>query len=248
MEKTIDWVTALTAAYRHLPRAVGACKKTSSALAFSGFYNTDTMALIEKMIDCNVRAESPAVPGRLCRCGKYARKLLQVIRRRSKGLLEFVENYRKLTRIAPPVKTAFFIRQFFADLQRLYADASFHFILPDEQLTLYADRPQLEQVFINLLKNAREACSGTEHPRIETTVSASRDTLTFTVTDNGEGMLPEVTERIFVPFFTTKPNGSGIGLNLCKQIISLHGGQIAVQSEPGKGSRFILTLPKQNEY
>ena len=173
---------------------------------------------------------------------------LQVIHRRSKGLLEFVENYRKLTRIAPPVKTAFFIRQFFADLQRLYADASFHFILPDEQLTLYADRPQLEQVFINLLKNAREACSGTEHPRIETTVSASRDTLTFTVTDNGEGMLPEVTERIFVPFFTTKPNGSGIGLNLCKQIISLHGGQIAVQSEPGKGSRFILTLPKQNEY
>lgn len=58
MEKTIDWVTALIAAYRHLPRAVEACKKTSSALALSGFYNTDTMALVEKMIDCNVRAES----------------------------------------------------------------------------------------------------------------------------------------------------------------------------------------------
>ena len=58
MEKTIDWVTALIAAYRHLPRAVEACKKTSSALAVSGFYNTDTMALVKKMIDCNVRAES----------------------------------------------------------------------------------------------------------------------------------------------------------------------------------------------
>ena len=171
---------------------------------------------------------------------------LQVIYRRSKGLLEFVENYRKLTRIAPPEKTTFLVRQFFADLQRLHADPSFRFSLPDEQLALYADRTQLEQVFINLLKNAKEACTGTERPCIETTVSASAEMMTFTVTDNGEGMLPEVTERIFVPFFTTKPNGSGIGLSLCKQIISLHGGQIAVQSKPGKGSRFIITLPKPN--
>ena len=65
----------------------------------------------------------------------------------------------------------------------------------------------------------------------------------FIITDNGEGMLPEVTERIFLPFFTTKPGGSGIGLALCKQITVLHGGQIAVTSEPDKGSTFTLTFP-----
>lgn len=169
---------------------------------------------------------------------------LQVIRRRSKGLLEFVENYRKLTRIAQPAKTDIEVCDFFNDLKQLFADKPFvSFETPSGLPHWRADRGQMEQVFINLIKNALEACRNTDHAHIGITASASDGMWRFQVSDNGEGMLPEVTERIFVPFFTTKPGGSGIGLALCKQIIMLHGGQITVRSHPDKGSCFTLSFP-----
>ncbi len=101
----------------------------------------------------------------------------------------------------------------------------------------------MEQLFINLLKNAREACAHRSHPDIRIQVETHAQELIFEISDNGEGMLPEVTERIFVPFFTTKNNGSGIGLTLCKQIISLHGDKSAYKAQWGKGSRFRLSFP-----
>lgn len=173
----------------------------------------------------------------------YIQQGLQVIYRRGKGLLEFVENYRKLTRISAPMKTEIPLEQFLSDLQRLYPELEVLYKCPSSQLTWYADRTQMEQVFINLLKNAHEACAHRSHPDIRIQVETHAQELIFEISDNGEGMLPEVTERIFVPFFTTKNNGSGIGLTLCKQIISLHGGQISVQSTAGKGSRFRLSFP-----
>ena len=173
----------------------------------------------------------------------YIQQGLQVIYRRGKGLLEFVENYRKLTRISAPMKTEIPLEQFLSDLQRLYPELEVQFKCPSSQLTWYADRTQMEQVFINLLKNAHEACAHRSHPDIRIQVETHAQELIFEISDNGEGMLPEVTERIFVPFFTTKNNGSGIGLTLCKQIISLHGGQISVQSTAGKGSCFRLSFP-----
>lgn len=108
--------------------------------------------------------------------------------------------------------------------------------------------PPLEQVLINLLKNAREASARRETPKIEVkavfapkvTSSLTAWRCTITVRDNGEGILPEVQDKIFVPFFTTKTAGSGIGLSLCKQIMNQHGGNITVYSEPGKGSCFTL--------
>lgn len=72
----------------------------------------------------------------------------------------------------------------------------------------------------------------------------SKGNPTFTISDNGEGILPDVLDKIFVPFFTTKTSSSGIGLSLCKQIMTLHDGSINVKSEIGKGSCFILTFPK----
>ena len=110
------------------------------------------------------------------------------------------------------------------------------------------DRAQIEQVLINLLKNAREASARREEPKIEVkaafapkvTSSLTSWRCTITVRDNGEGILPEVQDKIFVPFFTTKTAGSGIGLSLCKQIMNQHGGNISVYSEPGKGSCFTL--------
>lgn len=165
---------------------------------------------------------------------------LDIIHRRCKGLMEFVENYRKLTRISPPVKTCIEVDAFFDDLKGLVAETYIRFRIAQKGMTWNADRPQMEQVFLNLLKNAREACSKQPQPEVEVCAEPLANGIRFTVSDNGEGILPEVKERIFVPFFTTKPNGSGIGLSLCRQIVSLHGGRIYVESAPGKGSRFIV--------
>lgn len=170
---------------------------------------------------------------------------LSIIHRRCKGLMEFVQNYRRLTRIAPPIKTPVSVQAFLQDLQQLSGDTNVCFIdeTPDGT-TWNADRGQMEQVFLNLLKNAREACRNCPNPEIRVHACLKAKQIRFTVSDNGEGILPEVRERIFVPFFTTKPNGSGIGLSLCRQIITLHDGCIQVHSEPDRGSKFILDFPE----
>lgn len=167
---------------------------------------------------------------------------MRVIHRRSKGLLEFVENYRRLTRIGAPVKTRIRVRDFFSDLRRLRPEPYIRFRLPDESLEWLADRAQMEQLFLNLLKNACEACAERTDPEVIVAARREGDELLFTVRDNGTGILPEAIDRIFVPFFTTKPSGSGIGLSICKQIIALHGGHISVESENGKGSCFYLGI------
>lgn len=94
-----------------------------------------------------------------------------------------------------------------------------------------------------LVKNARETCERRTDKNIEIKFF-SKGNPTFTISDNGEGILPDVLDKIFVPFFTTKTSSSGIGLSLCKQIMTLHDGSINVKSEIGKGSCFILTFPK----
>ena len=170
---------------------------------------------------------------------------MQTIHRRSKGLLGFVENYRRLTRIPIPVRTKVSVAELFMDLKKLFPEEYIHFEIPSSELTLYIDRAQIEQVLINLLKNAREACGrqSDKDIRVEVIISPAGNKL-LTVSDNGEGILPDVLDKIFVPFFTTKTSGSGIGLSLCKQIMTLHEGSINVKSESGKGSKFILTFPK----
>ena len=167
---------------------------------------------------------------------------MQTIHRRSKGLLEFVENYRRLTRIPTPVCTKVSITELCMDLKKLFPEEYIHFEIPSSDLTLYIDRAQIEQVLINLLKNACGRQSDKDI-RVEVIISPAGNKL-LTVSDNGEGILPDVLDKIFVPFFTTKTSGSGIGLSLCKQIMTLHEGSINVKSESGKGSKFILTFPK----
>lgn len=169
------------------------------------------------------------------------RQGMQTIHRRSKGLLEFVENYRKLTRLPAPVRRPVSVRELLQDLQKLFPETYIHIELPETDRMLQIDRAQIEQVLINLLKNAKEACGKKASPRIEVKMQPvfSWQCL-ITVSDNGDGILPEVQDKIFVPFFTTKPSGSGIGLSLCKQIMNRHGGNITVQSAVGKGSCFTL--------
>ena len=99
--------------------------------------------------------------------------------------------------------------------------------------------------FINLLKNAEEAVMDIEDKNISISARAEKPQhiIKINVEDNGCGIMPEVLERIFVPFFTTKPAGSGIGLSVCRQIASLHGGSITVSSTPLKQTVFTLQLP-----
>ena len=171
---------------------------------------------------------------------------MQAIHRRSKGLLNFVENYRKLSRLSSPVLAPVSVGDWLGDIKKLFASSKVHYVyhIEDETRVLMVDRSQMEQVLINLLKNAGEACEEQVYPEVVVATSYDKEKRIFrlSVTDNGCGILPEVLDRIFIPFFTTKPTGSGIGLSLCKQIMTLHGGSLHVSSEVGKGSCFTLKL------
>ena len=167
---------------------------------------------------------------------------LNTIHRRSKGLLEFVENYRKLTRIGTPTLTTVPVKELLDDLQKLFADTPLEIHGDHQDLTLMIDRTQIEQVLINLVKNAHEACMDAVQPKVSICTHYDEYLRIFllSVSDNGKGILPEVLDRIFVPFFTTKPTGSGIGLSICKQTMMLHGGSISVASVPNKHTTFTL--------
>ena len=166
---------------------------------------------------------------------------MQVIHKRSKGLLEFVENYRRITRIPAPVKEKVTLAELFNGIAELIPNDYISFAQPATQISIKADRTQIEQVLINIIKNAIEACAEVPYPQIQVKSSVSETgTVSITVSDNGPGILPNVLDKIFIPFFTTKENGSGIGLSLCKQIMHLHGGNITARSTPEQGSEFTL--------
>lgn len=174
----------------------------------------------------------------------YMQHGMQVIHRRSKGLLEFVENYRRLTRIPAPVMEIVSLNSLLRGIAELFPQDYIHFAYLQEDVSLKADRAQIEQVLINLIKNALEACSQIEHPNIEVKVDVAQGDVTISVSDNGPGILPQVMEQIFIPFFTTKDGGSGIGLSLCRRIMQLHGGNISASSTPGEGSCFAISVKK----
>jgi len=172
-------------------------------------------------------------------------KAMQTIHRRSKGLVEFIANYKQLTRIPIPVLITFSAKEMMNDIYHLlHADGLvFSSDIQPDDLTLFADRTLMEQALINLIKNAWEACSRKESPEINVRIFKNAyHSPTIIVSDNGCGILPDVQDKIFVPFFTTKSGGSGIGLSICRQILILHGGHVAVESEPSKGTRVLLTF------
>lgn len=183
------------------------------------------------------------------------RMALQAINRRSNGLLQFVENYRKLQHVSQPQLANVMIGDIIADLQHLYPATIFHYDIEDAEQVLSIDRSQIEQVLINLLKNAQEAVENSNQQssdnakgkepcvRLSTHLSSNKRNYIISITDNGKGIMPEVLNRIFVPFFTTKTNGSGIGLSICKQIVTLHGGTITASSQPGDKTTFNVVLP-----
>lgn len=176
---------------------------------------------------------------------RVMRQAMETIHRRSRGLLVFVENYRKLTRLPQPSLQPIHLSSFLQSLQQLNSANNSHFtysVYP-EQLLLMADREMLEQMLINLLKNAKEACEGQSEVKIDVKAQKVGDEIQLIVSDNGSGISPDAIDKIFMPFFSTKKTGSGIGLSLCRQVMIRHKGKISVQSDK-KGSRFILEFPQ----
>ncbi len=175
------------------------------------------------------------------------RQAVQTIQHRSEGLLHFVQNYRKLTRIPAPNFQIFPVAELFDRLQQLMhsqidaAGAQLHLSVDPPGLELTADPELVEQVLINLLVNAAHALEGRAAGRIELTAHLDgRGHVLVEVADNGPGIVAEAMDKIFIPFFTTKQDGSGIGLSLSRQIMRLHRGNISVQSEPGEKTVFTL--------
>ena len=174
---------------------------------------------------------------------------IETIQRRSEGLLKFAETYRNLNKITTLNSKKILVRDLFENLNQLMQPTleqkqiELDIILKDPAITLEADVNLLEQVLINLLVNAIEAVKDKTDPQIILTASASSTGKTvIKVSDNGSGMSAEILDKIFIPFFSTRKNGSGIGLSLCKQIMLLHKGNIRVQSKEGEGSSFLLVF------
>ena len=172
---------------------------------------------------------------------------IDTIKRRSEGLLKFTESYRSLNKITKLDRDKVLVRNLFENLNSLMRptlekkNIELEIIMRDPTLAVEADINLLEQVMINLLVNAIEAVKDRDEPRITLSAEVQNNSKTLIkITDNGLGMPPELLDKIFIPFFSTKKTGSGIGLSLCKQIMLLHKGNIQVQSTEGKGSSFIL--------
>ncbi|MFC2152647.1 PAS domain-containing sensor histidine kinase [Bacteroidota bacterium] len=178
-----------------------------------------------------------------------AHTAIKTIYKRSNGLLHFVDTYRNLTKIPKPNFRIAKVSEVLDDIQMLVQqelktnNIDYVVTIDPESLEFHADTKLIEQVLINLVKNAIHALENKEMPMIHVKAyNNKRGRVTIQVIDNGQGILKDVLDKIFIPFFTTKPKGSGIGLSLSKQIMRLHGGSITASSEIEKSTTFTLTF------
>jgi two-component system nitrogen regulation sensor histidine kinase NtrY len=172
---------------------------------------------------------------------------IDTIKRRSEGLLKFTESYRNLNKITKLDLKSVLVRDLFENLNNLMQptlakkNIELDIVLRDMQMTIEMDVNLVEQALINLLVNAIDAVKDTAKPCITLTAEINgQNKPVIKIADNGVGMPPELLDKIFIPFFSTRKTGSGIGLSLCKQIMMLHKGNVQVQSMQGEGSVFIF--------
>jgi nitrogen fixation/metabolism regulation signal transduction histidine kinase len=172
---------------------------------------------------------------------------LQTITKRSEGLIQFVKEFRSLTSIPKPRPIQFNVRTLLEETALLHKkelnekNIQLKIQIYPEDLTIMADRSMVEQVLINLVKNAIQSFEEQEDKRIELKASLTEKFKpVIAIRDNGSGIDPEALEKIFIPFFTTKKNGSGIGLSLSRQIMRQHQGTLTVKSTSGKGTEFFM--------
>lgn len=179
--------------------------------------------------------------------GQDIRQALQTIDKRSQGLMRFVQAYRHVTIIPKPQFRVFPVRELIDRVEDLMRDRlcrrniTLLIRIEPETLELTADPDLIEQVLINLLLNAMDALNSQEDPRIEITAGINEyGRVRIGIADNGPGIEPQALEKIFIPFFSTKKEGSGIGLSFSRQVMRLHHGTIHAQSLPGRQTLFSL--------
>jgi two-component system nitrogen regulation sensor histidine kinase NtrY len=174
------------------------------------------------------------------------REGLSTIENRSRGLIKFIDAYREYTSLPKPKMSTVRLKDLIENVAQLMrtelrkTKVHFEYEYSSEYLTIQADVEMIEQVLINLLKNAIEALAETENPKLTLTGRYDESAIIIEVTDNGPGIIKEAIEHIFVPFYTTKRTGSGIGLSLSRQIMQMHNGSLSVVSEPEVKTVFTL--------
>lgn len=174
---------------------------------------------------------------------------LDAVSIRSNGLLSFTESFRKLSKISKPVRVNIEIDKLFDRLKTLFSttlqsnNIEFIYEVSDQTKTLFADPQQIEQVLINLVQNAIDALDGLDSGKISISSALSHEgKCSITISDNGAGIPADTIEKVFIPFFTTKSKGSGIGLSLSRQMVRMHGGVIDIYSKVGQGTSVTITL------
>ena len=174
---------------------------------------------------------------------------LQTINKRSTGLMNFVETYRSLTKIPEPNFAVVRMKELVQNVTTLMkkevqeSNVILTTTLEPDTIELQVDEQMIEQVLINLIKNSVQGLEGGTDGTIQIRgFYNKRGRPTIQVIDNGQGILSDVIDKVFIPFFTTKRSGSGIGLSLSRQILRLHGGTITAQSIPDKETIFTLTF------
>jgi C4-dicarboxylate-specific signal transduction histidine kinase len=175
------------------------------------------------------------------------REGLEAINSTGRSLIRFVEAYRKVTRIPTPRLTSFYVKPFLERMAKLAEpytrkeNASVRLRVTPSDLLVYADEDLIGQVVLNLLKNAAHAVAGKPDGEIVVTAYCTEtEQVAVDVTDNGCGIPADVAANIFVPFFTTKPNGSGIGLSVSRQIMRMHNGSIMLKHSLAGKTTFML--------
>ncbi len=163
------------------------------------------------------------------------REAVSTIGRRSSGLMAFVSRYRELLKVPVPSPERLSVNELFRSVTTLLAeplrDIEVVTDVDPESLEIDADRQLIDQTLVNLVKNAVEALGDTETPRITLRARLDLGRTVLSVIDNGPGVADDVRDQVFIPFFTTKREGSGIGLSLSRQVMTAHGGDIALHSD-----------------
>jgi len=171
---------------------------------------------------------------------------LEALQQRSENLHQFINDYQQLTKIPAPSPAEIELESYLEEIHSLFRpeferrNIKFTFQIESESQVIRADRNQVQQVLLNLVKNSMEALESIKDPRLMIRSFREEDQIVVLISDNGTGIDPEIMDEVFVPFYTTKPQGSGIGLSLARQVMRMHGGNIRIASERGEGTTVYL--------
>lgn len=201
----------------------------------SGILGFSQLLLAGEAVSAQQREDLETIESQAKRCKTIIRNLLE-LSRTQKPSLEYVD-------LIPYMRSTLHLITYDFVTSGITLDVQ----LPDRLPHIYGDPHQLQQVFLNLISNARHALEGCRPAKLTVSTEESENMLRIHFRDNGTGIPDEIIKKVFDPFFTTKPSGkgTGLGLSICRSIIEQHGGELSVQSQPKKGSCFTIGLPLQ---